>query len=252
MANIYDLSYPYLTVAQFQANSLGIDTSSISSTELNNILLTASIMCNEETNTNWGYKVIYDEPHDWETRGINSKWEGYPLYPFVRTITSFKLALSINSLNGELVYADVPITPVGPTAILQSGELPFTFGSVFLDSSRDYVQTTYILLEFGIYGAYPAKPLDPPLLLLSYTCGFDSGTVQSDGYSVTAPQWLQEATRLIAIGLITERSFDSQGMSGIDSAKQGEASFKRAKNSAFSLPDSAKRLLRQHRRTVIV
>lgn len=181
----------YVSISDFREYSGGVDLSNYGDDELSIVLAASSSLCDAETNTEWSFKTVFEEPHDWG-QGATVRWEGYPYYTPVRVITGFAVATALNPTSGGFYTVSIPTTPIGPPD-LPKGQLPTNFGQVWLDRQRDIVVTTYTLLQYGLAGQFfPVGPLTPPQLLLSYTAGYDDGsitgiTVQNGGSGYTTP-----------------------------------------------------------------
>jgi len=240
---------PYITPDDFRTYSGGIDTTIISDDELIQILIAASEMADGFCQTSFQYQNITNEMHSFDL-DTSVGWKVYPYYLPVRTIGKFSIA--VGEAGGEFVGADIAVEPASPAGLTVP---PQRFGSVYVDNSRGFIQSSYQILNYfgvGIFNIFPQAI--PPTLSLSYTAGYDNGEIQDDGYSLPFPNWLSYATRLIAIEMVGERMLGAQGLAGIMSATVGDVHISRG-NTHFrvidphiSIPPEARELLRRHRR----
>ncbi|MGI0133599.1 MAG: hypothetical protein ACREBW_01400 [Candidatus Micrarchaeaceae archaeon] len=245
----------YLSIDDFKDYSGGIDLTQLrDDDELNAILATASALCDAETNSVWNYQVLTNEPHDLTT-GRSIAWETYAYYSPVRIITGAFISNSLNVSQSNFYEFPIPMgSQPGPPG-LPAGSLPTNFGGIFLDRERDIVSINYTTLQFGLAGQiFPFTSFTHPQIFLSYSAGYDDGTIQSDGHSLPAPSWLREATRLIAGAMVSERNLAAQGLSAVQQVRQGQSEFRRATegnsgSSGFTLPVEVRQLLRLHHKT---
>lgn len=241
----------YISLANFQSYSGGIDITNIADDELQAVLDSAASLIDAETNNSWAYQTIYEEQHDWDT-GRETNWQGYPYYRPLRTLTQFDLASSINPTNGDFYKVPIPVTPTGPPT-LRPGQLPTNYGQVNVDRDRGILMTTYTLLQWGLPQVFfPIGPFKPVQLLISYTSGYDDGTIQSDGYSLPAPAWLSEINRMAAMSLLVQRATGAAGMLGFKEVRQGQTTYTfDPSTSSFGLSPEMKNLLRHKQQTVM-
>ena len=249
----------YLLVEDFRTYSAGVDVSTIQDGQISTVLDSASALCDAYTNTTWGYQSVFQEPHDLNPLTGAVAWETYLYYTPVRTITAAFVSNSLNVNSSDFYRFNLPTgTTAGPSD-LPAGQLPTNFGSIFLDRQRDIVSISYTALQFGLVGqVFPFTSFTHPQVFVSYTAGYDNGTVQPDGYTLPVPTWLKEATRLIAAAMLSESNLAAQGLSGIQQVRQGQTEFRRSSESGgnssgdFTIPTEVVKLLRLHRRTSLV
>lgn len=165
---------PYLTLADFQTDSCGVDLSAIPPTEQAGILRRASLSVDRYCRTSFQWAYTPDEAHDWPMQDNHAQAYGelYPYRPVIRSVQSLRIEVGVNT-NGVPMYAEVPTnpTPPGPDGALP----PHSSGQVWLDRRRGFIQPVYILLKFGIFAALPSLGLRPPQAMLAYTSGYDRG-----------------------------------------------------------------------------
>lgn len=206
----------------------GVDVSQYDDTTeegpLQVVLELASGVVDAETDTTWDFRVIPNEELPWIV-GDGSTWRFETDILPVRTVLSATIVRYV-----DFDYQDIPdVVDLSKVQILDntivSRWLPFPNRS-------------------GVAGLPYVTQLDPPLVKVSYTAGYDDGTIQSDGLSFPYPRWLRDATRLIARSIIEQDILNENGLGGIEMLRVGQVEIrKKSQGMDVAIPNLAKMLL---------
>lgn len=253
-------STPYISIEDFMLFASGNNLSWAQTypEELYTLLLVASNMVDGYCRTSFRYQEIEQEMHDWIGReqGFGAGYEIYPYFYPVRSISSFQIVTGQNYGTGAFTGITIPVTPVIPSS--NPLKPPRVFGSVFVDNNRGFVQTTLGSLNFDPFIQIFPNSLQPTSVLMTYTAGYDPGIAQSDGYILLYPDWLVNATRMIATEMVGERILGASGMTGLQSLTVGDVHMSkmsgrlRGQDQHSAIPADAKEILRPHQRVVLV
>lgn len=246
----------YLSATNFQIYSAGVDLSGIEGSELDVILNSASLMCDSETLGNWAYQVVVNESHDLTT-GRSIAWETYAYNPPVRLITGVFISNSLNVPNSSFYSFPIPLgNQPGPPG-LPVGTLPTNFGGIYLDRDRNIISINYTTLQFGLAAqVFPFSSFTHPQIFLSYSAGYDSGSVQGivvnnggSNYSAnpivtianspSGPELTAKATAVVTAGVITSinLTFAGEAYATIPSVTITDTTGSGATATALAMPD---------------
>lgn len=246
---------PYCDLETFLANPMGADLETFGNTvsnadeELEAVIEDATVLADEFCKTTYQYQARA-EMKNW--RGSwDKRWEVIPSYGPIRTVTDFRIGVSV--MHGQWTEFTVNCQPPEPNPM---GPYPTAFGEVFVNRQVGYIQTTYIMLKYGMGAAYLATPANPPQVRYAYTAGYNAPNADPatlDGYSFPFPAGLVKGTKIIAAYLVNEHNLTQLGLGNIDAIRIGDRSIRRHTGSrnlkGEDIPDLAKLALKRYRRS---
>jgi hypothetical protein len=221
----------YISTAEF-LRWPGVDvsryTDSSPTGELATILRTAKTFVDALTGTDgWNYRTVLGEEQPLILYS-NGTWQVVQQYTPLRSVLTLDQVYTLGQN-----AADTPIpVPVGSYRSTDDGV-----------TSRWLPYYSTGSLPIGGFGL--TRPLDPPIVRLSYTAGYDDGDLQADDLSYPYPDWLRDGTRVIATALIQQDVLSRMGMGGLEQIKVGFVEARRAANTiGFTIPPGAELLLK--------
>lgn len=232
------LRYLYLEPQELERFTMGMEIPEDleGPDQMAGLVATACDLIDAYTGNSFSYQHIKGEKHIWDGSGSLKTY----LYLPIRVITDFEVSVSVHGGKSDGWRAEslptIPplVEPDDPT------ELPEELGDIDIDRVMNAIEPT--MLPFSISGlllSYAGYGLSQARIKVSYTAGFDDGSVQADGYTLSPPQWLRTATRMTALWLLERSIVNDDGMAGLNSKRVGGVSRTRKIENAPLPPDIA-------------
>lgn len=238
----------YLTPDEFRRSPMGTGKliKTMDDVELADYLQQAKDLIDAHCDNDFSYREEPEELRPW-------KGEGYTVHPFyapVRTVQRYWLVTGAYS--GHDFSWDIGAVPAGaPPTLLGRTLPPTTWGQVKLNRSLNELDASTWLISITGIGAL--ADFEQMYIGLSYTSGYDEGTVQADGYSLPYPSWLKSAARWVTRDIIIDSGLNSRGMGGLQEIRVADTLYRkptqRGRTSQYDDPalnPQARRILDRH------
>jgi hypothetical protein len=229
-----------LTVEDYLSNSMGGPTPrtdrTLTEAEIYRALQTVTRLINEAAYGQLLVRSITDEIRRFRIDPDSGAYVIRLIYKPVRIVTA--VSYVIGQYWGGRSPAPADLTPV------ENVPAPVIEGNMVINRNSN------ILMIYSPRVIYaPAMWTNPMTgnnagrLAISYTVGYDDGTVQPDGVSMPLPEWVKEAARSALVNYLSKRMRVRRGRALAGSYRLGNISETYSGDIDFELPQSVKDMI---------
>jgi hypothetical protein len=176
-------------------------------------------------------------------RGENLRF--HLMHAPIRTILGYRLLTG--AFQGQDTFVGIDDTPAPTTG--SPTVLPTNLGGIKIIRTINGGDASSFLSAVGVGSTIgDSMQIEQEI---TYTAGYDDGTVQPDGYSIPFPRWLKTAVRLIAVDLLGDWESGRRGMAGLQQMRIADAVWRKPTNRSkdeIVIPLKAKAILDRHYR----